>query len=155
MKPGFISSLVKGIDNVTMVKESSGDIQRMHQLYSLSGGEIPFYNGSNPLALEAFGAGAVGWCTAAPNLIPELTRSLYEATQKGDLVLARELFYRQLPVLDFILKGGLPTTVKGGLKLQGFAVGEPRMPLLPLSDDQAFILSSLLASLEDSIHAAA
>lgn len=155
MKPGFISSLVKDIDNVTMVKESSGDIQRMHQLYSLSGGEIPFYNGSNPLALEAFGAGAVGWCTAAPNLIPELTRRLYEATQKGDLVLARELFYRQLPVLDFILKGGLPTTVKGGLKLQGFAVGEPRMPLLPLSDDQAFILSSLLASLEDSIHAAA
>jgi 4-hydroxy-tetrahydrodipicolinate synthase len=155
MRPSFIFSLVKDIDNVTMVKESSGDIQRMHQLYSLSEGDIPFYNGSNPLALEAFCAGAVGWCTAAPNLIPEFTRKLYEATQNGDLVQARDLFYRQLPVLDFILKGGLPTTVKGGLKLQGFSVGEPRMPLLPLSDDQAFVLSGLLTSLGALSHAVA
>ncbi|HTJ95641.1 MAG TPA: dihydrodipicolinate synthase family protein, partial [Pararobbsia sp.] len=120
MSPQLIARLVREIDNVTMVKESTGDIQRMHTLYQLSGGEIPFYNGSNPLALEAFSAGATGWCTAAPNLIPKLTIDLYEATRRGDLPTARELFYRQLPVLEFILKGGLPTTIKAGLRLKGF-----------------------------------
>jgi 4-hydroxy-tetrahydrodipicolinate synthase len=31
---------------------------------------------------------------------------LYQAVLENDLSKARELFYRQLPLLDFILKGG-------------------------------------------------
>ena len=147
MKPAFIASMVKQIDNVTMVKESTGDIQRMHQLHALSDGAIPFYNGSNPLALEAFCAGAIGWCTAAPNLVPGLTGDLYEACRRGEMNKARELFYAQLPVLEFILKGGLPTTVKAGLRLQGFEVGDPRKPLLPLQNDEVTTLARLLQSL--------
>lgn len=134
----------KEIDSVTMVKESTGDIQRMHKLHQLSDGAIPFYNGSNPLALEAFVAGAVGWCTAAPNLIPSLAIGLYQAVADGDLVRARSIFYRQLPVLEFILKGGLPTTIKAGLQLTGLDVGVPRAPLAPLSVDGRETLKNLI-----------
>lgn len=135
LSPELICRMVAQIDNVTMVKESSGDIQRMHRIAQLSDGRVPFFNGSNPLALEAFAAGAIGWCTAAPNLVPQWPMRLYEACMKGDLVAARELFYRQLPLLQFILKGGLPTTVKAGLRVSGFDAGVPRQPLQPL--DQA------------------
>jgi 4-hydroxy-tetrahydrodipicolinate synthase len=145
MTPQLIFRLVREIDNVTMVKESTGDIQRMHKLRQLSDGAIPFYNGSNPLALEAFVAGATGWCTAAPNLIPELTLQLYRAIVDGDLARARAVFYRQLPVLDFILKGGLPTTIKAGLQLGGFDVGVPRAPLQALHGEGRAALKSLLA----------
>jgi 4-hydroxy-tetrahydrodipicolinate synthase len=144
MSPQLIARLVREIDNVTMVKESTGDIQRMHLLHQLSDGRIPFYNGSNPLALEAFAAGAAGWCTAAPNLIPQLTIDLYNAALAGDLKKSRELFYQQLPVLQFILKGGLPTTIKAGLRLQGFEAGAPRSPLLPLTDEGTEQLRALL-----------
>jgi 4-hydroxy-tetrahydrodipicolinate synthase len=144
LTPTLIARLVREIDNVTMVKESSGDIQRMHALYRASNGEIPFYNGSNPLALEALCAGATGWCTAAPNLIPKLTLDLFDAVSKGALEEARDLFYKQLPVLDFILKGGLPTTVKAGLRLQGLDAGVPRAPLKPLTDDGVQRLKALL-----------
>ncbi|URV23559.1 dihydrodipicolinate synthase family protein [Burkholderia gladioli] len=147
MQPAFIARLVREIGNVTMVKESSGDIQRMHALHQISDDTIPFYNGSNPLALEAFCAGATGWCTAAPNLIPQLTLALYQAVQAGELARARELFYRQLPLLDFILKGGLPTTIKAGLRVQGFEAGEPRLPLQPLAEIGTAQLGELLARL--------
>jgi 4-hydroxy-tetrahydrodipicolinate synthase len=147
MTPELIARMVKEIDNVTMVKESTGDIQRMHRLYELSDGTIPFYNGSNPLALEAFVAGASGWCTAAHNLIPELTISLYKATVKGNLFEAQNIFYQQLPLLKFILKGGLPTTIKAGLKLLGVDAGVPRPPLLPLDEAGARQLSEILAML--------
>jgi 4-hydroxy-tetrahydrodipicolinate synthase len=147
MSPELIARIVREVDNVTMVKESTGDIQRMHQLVQLSDGAIPFYNGSNPLALEAFAAGATGWCTAAPNLIPELNNRLYEATQQGDLAEARQIFYRQLPLLQFILKGGLPTTVKAGLKLLGIEAGVPRHPLLPLDEERTRQLQAILAEL--------
>ena len=147
MSPKFIARLVREIDNVTMVKESTGDIQRMHELHRLSDGIIPFYNGSNPLALEALIAGATGWCTAAPNLIPRLTIELYEASQAGEAHRARELFYRQLPLLQFILQGGLPTTVKAGLRLLGFEAGTPRRPLQPLSVNAEVELQALLSHL--------
>lgn len=97
MSVELILRIVREVDNVTMVKESTGDIQRMHKLRLLGEGRVPFYNGCNPLALEAFVAGAKGWCSAAPNLIPTLNGQLYQAVLDGDLEKARALFYRQLP----------------------------------------------------------
>ena len=147
MSVDLILRILKQVDNVTMVKESTGDIQRMHQLHRLSDGQVPFYNGCNPLALEAFAAGAKGWCTAAPNLIPQLNLDLYQAVLANDLTKARALFYRQLPLLDFILKGGLPTTIKAGLQLTGLEVGDPRLPVFPLAEAGRAQLSELLTRL--------
>ncbi|MCK3825760.1 MULTISPECIES: dihydrodipicolinate synthase family protein [Pseudomonas] len=142
MSVELILRILKQVDNVTMVKESTGDIQRMHQLKLES--DVPFYNGCNPLALEAFAAGAKGWCTAAPNLIPQLNLDLYQAVLANDLNKARELFYRQLPLLQFILKGGLPTTIKAGLRLTGLEVGDPRLPVFPLGEAGIEQLKTLL-----------
>ena len=147
MSVDLILRIVNSVDNVTMVKESTGDIQRMHQLHRRSEGQVPFYNGCNPLALEAFAAGAKGWCTAAPNLIPQLNLDLYEAVLANDLEKARELFYRQLPLLDFILKGGLPATIKAGLRLTGLESGDPRLPVFPLAEAGRVQLQELLTLL--------
>lgn len=150
LSPELIVDMYKSISNVTMVKESTGDIQRMHKIKVLSQGDLPFYNGSNPLALEAFAAGASGWCTAASNLIPHWPTKLYDAFQANDIDRARTLFYQQLPVLEFILKGGLPTTIKAGLKRAGLDVGAPRRPLQPLGDAQLQQLGKLLDALAAS-----
>ncbi|UVK85459.1 dihydrodipicolinate synthase family protein [Pseudomonas sichuanensis] len=143
----LILRIVREVDNVTMVKESTGDIQRMHKLQLLGEGQVPFYNGCNPLALEAFVAGAKGWCTAAANLIPALNQQLYQAVLAGDLAQARALFYRQLPLLDFILKGGLPATIKAGLGMTGLPVGEPRRPVFGLDEANRVKLQGLLDEL--------
>ncbi|KVT82524.1 dihydrodipicolinate synthase family protein [Burkholderia ubonensis] len=147
MSPELIATICRTVDNVTMVKESTGDIMRMHRLAQLSDGAIPFYNGSNPMALAALAAGAAGWCTAAPNLNARLPLALVEAVRAGDLARAREVFNAQLPLLQFIVSGGLPVTVKAGLRLRGFDAGEPRKPLLPLGEDRTRDLARLLAAL--------
>ncbi|OJA81765.1 dihydrodipicolinate synthase family protein [Burkholderia ubonensis] len=147
MSPELIATICRTVDNVTMVKESTGDIMRMHRLAQLSDGAIPFYNGSNPMALAALAAGAAGWCTAAPNLNARLPLALVEAVRAGDLARAREVFHAQLPLLQFIVSGGLPVTVKAGLRLRGFDAGEPRKPLLPLGEDRTRDLARLLAAL--------
>lgn len=147
MSVELILKIFHAVENVTLVKESTGDIQRMHKLHLLGEGQVPFYNGCNPLALEAFTAGASGWCTAAANLIPQLNLDLYQAVQEHDLQRARELFYRQLPLLDFILKGGLPATVKAGLELSGLNAGEPRRPVLALNQSARQQLQALLQNL--------
>jgi 4-hydroxy-tetrahydrodipicolinate synthase len=145
MSPEFLVNLVERFDNITMIKESSGDIRRMQRIAQLTDGALPFFNGSNPLALQAFAAGASGWCTAAPCLIPAHCLTLYETIRAGNLDKARAHFRTMLPTLEFILSGGLPPTVKAGLKILGFDAGVPRPPLLPLTDAGVKELTTLLA----------
>ena len=145
MHPELLVTMFETIDNVTMVKESTGDLSRMRRIAELSGGELPFYNGSNPLVLDALKAGASGWCTAAPNLRPQPCIDLYNAVRAGDLEKAQIIYADLKPLLEFIVAGGLATTVKAGLDLLGFPIGDPRAPLLPLDEQGRAELQGLLA----------
>lgn len=143
MSPALLKRLLE-ISNVTMIKESTGDIQRMHYLRKELGEETAFYNGSNPLALAAFTAGARGWCTAAPNLIPELTIELYHAIEEGDLEKAKDIFYQQFDLLKFIVSKGLPRAVKAGLNILGEEGGNLRSPLQPLTEKDIEELKNII-----------
>ncbi|QQT25386.1 dihydrodipicolinate synthase family protein [Sphingobacterium spiritivorum] len=143
MSPSLLIRLLQ-IPNVTMIKESTGDVQRMHQLYQTFGKDVAFYNGSNPLALAAFTAGATGWCTAASNLIPDLTKELYQAVGQNNLPEAQRLYYQQAELLKFIVEKGLPRTIKAGLHLMGIDAGYLRSPLQPLSENELATLRTIL-----------
>ncbi|CAJ1499543.1 dihydrodipicolinate synthase family protein [[Mycobacterium] kokjensenii] len=145
MSPELLVTMFEGIDHVTMVKESTGDLTRMRRIAALSGGRLPFFNGSNPLVLDALKAGAAGWCTAAPNLRAQPCLDLYAAVTAGDLATAQARYDDLKPLLEFIVAGGLPTTVKAGLQLLGVPAGEPRRPLLPLDEVGRSELRRLLA----------
>ncbi|MGK3964016.1 dihydrodipicolinate synthase family protein [Sorangium sp. So ce118] len=146
LSPDTIARLLR-IPNVTMVKESTGDVNRMHRLVQLCGDQVAFYNGSNPLALAAFVAGARGWCTAAPHVIPRLNVELYDAVTRGDLDAARRSFYRQLPFLQFIVAHGLPRAISAALELMGTRVGPLRAPLQPLEKERVEELRRILIDL--------
>ncbi len=143
MSPALLKRLLQ-IPNVTMIKESTGDIQRMQYLRRELGEEVAFYNGSNPLALAAFAAGASGWCTAAPNLIPAQNLALYDAVTRNDLQAANHLFYNQVDLLKFIVATGLPRAIKAGLELMGTNGGYLRSPLQPLSEEETATLQKIL-----------
>ncbi|MDT5115377.1 MAG: 4-hydroxy-tetrahydrodipicolinate synthase [Mycobacterium sp.] len=145
MLPELLVAMFETIENVTMVKESTGDLTRMQRITELSGGNLPFYNGSNPLVLDALKAGASGWCTAAPNLRPQACIDLYNAVQSDDLENAQILYDNLKPLLEFIVAGGLASTVKAGLDLLGFPIGDPRAPLLPLDEQSRAELLLLLS----------
>jgi 4-hydroxy-tetrahydrodipicolinate synthase len=147
MTPEFLALLVE-ISNISMIKESTGDLSRLRRLGDLlAGADAAFFNGYNPLALEAFRAGAAGWCTAAPNLIPQLTLDLYAAARRGDWAEASALFEKQAPLLELIVKGGLPRTILAGLKSLGLDAGSLRAPLLELSKADTEKLDALLRPL--------
>ncbi|RCS53873.1 dihydrodipicolinate synthase family protein [Bremerella cremea] len=150
MSPTFLARLLQ-LPNVTMIKESTGDVNRLHRLVQTAGDSVAFFNGSNPLAFDAFAAGATGWCTAAANLIPDLNLALYQAFREpANLENARAVFLRQLPLLQFLVAHGLPRTVAAGLELAGIEVGPLRAPLLPLSESHRAELQRLLKQVRES-----
>ncbi len=144
MEPELLVGMFESIDNVAMVKESTGELSRMRSIARLTDGRLPFYNGSNPLVLDALRVGAAGWCTAAANLRPRPCLDLYTAVAGGDLPRAQVLYDELRPLLEFIVAGGLAGTVKAGLELLGVPAGVPRRPLLPLDDPGRAELKDLL-----------
>ncbi|MEW1547949.1 dihydrodipicolinate synthase family protein [Streptomyces tsukubensis] len=147
LTPEKVAALARRIPNLTMVKESSGDATRFRAVLELSEGALSVYNGSNPLALEAFRSGAAGWCTAAPCLVPRACLDLYDAALRGEDERADALLTELLPFLRFIVGHGLPRTVKAGLELLGRGTGHPRTPLLPLPEKETEQLRELLEQL--------
>lgn len=143
MSPALLKQLLE-IPNVTMIKESTGDVQRMHYLKRELGEDVAFYNGANPLALAAFAAGASGWCTAAPNLIPEQNLELYAAVENNDLASAQKVFLQQVDLLKFIVAKGLPRAIKAGLNILGEDGGYIRRPLQPLTRSEVEQLEKIL-----------
>lgn len=146
MQPGLLVDLFEKVANVAFVKESTGDITRMNRIKELSNGLLPFFNGSNPMILDALRAGAAGWCTAAPCLRPEQCLELYAAAKAGDFDRTQQLYDSLRPLLEFIVAGGLPTTVKAGLDILEAPAGDPRAPLLPLDDTGRRALTDILAA---------
>lgn len=151
MSPALLKRLLE-IPNVTMIKESTGDIQRMYYLRKELGEDVAFFNGSNPLALAALSAGARGWCTAAPNLIPELNLALYDAIQQNDLDRARTIFYKQVDLLKFMVAKGLPRSIKAGLDLLEIGGGGLKSPIKPLSEREIAELDGLLSAIENEVY---
>jgi 4-hydroxy-tetrahydrodipicolinate synthase len=80
-------------------------------------------------------------------LIPELNLALYDAIQKSDLAAARQVFRRQLPLLQFLGAGGLPRTIAAGLELMGIEPGQLRAPLAELPAAEKDKLAAILRSL--------
>lgn len=144
MSPELLVRMFETIGNVSMVKESTGDLSRMQRIEALSGGWLLFYSGSNPLVLNALQAGATGWCTAAPCLRPQPCIDLYDAVRANEISTAQAIYAELKPLLEFIVAGGLATTVKAGLELLGVGVRDPRQPLLPLDDEGRAALKELL-----------
>ncbi|MEV7188044.1 dihydrodipicolinate synthase family protein [Kitasatospora sp. NPDC093102] len=147
LRPETVVALARKIPNLTMVKESSGEVSRFRAIRELSDGELSVYNGSNPVALDAFRAGAAGWCTAAPCLVPQRVLELHAAVVGGHDDRADALLQELLPFLRFIVHHGLPRAVKAGLEIRNRPAGPPRPPLLPLPPSETARLREMLTHL--------
>lgn len=147
LRPETVVALARKIPHLTMVKESSGEVSRFRAIRELSDGELSVYNGNNPVALDAFRAGAAGWCTAAPCLVPQRVLELYAAVIGGHDDRADALLQKLLPFLQFIVHHGLPRAIKAGLEIQSRLAGPPRPPLLPLPPNETRELREMLSQL--------
>lgn len=62
----------KECENVTHIKESSGDIRKARDLVRQSEGAFQVFCGSEDLVMESYLVGASGWVSVAGNIVPGL-----------------------------------------------------------------------------------
>jgi 4-hydroxy-tetrahydrodipicolinate synthase len=135
MKPPFIARLAENFENIRYVKESSGVIQRIHEILQLTN-KMTVFCGSDNLVLESVAMGAQGWVGAAADICPKQANELYYAGKKS-MDEAMRLYFRLLPLFNLLENSGRYVQyVKAGLELLGHPVGPPRKPLLPVGPQE-------------------
>jgi dihydrodipicolinate synthase/N-acetylneuraminate lyase len=79
--------------------------------------------------------------------LPELCSDLYAAWRAGDFAGAKEIQLRVLPASRKIVAEMGPAGVKYAMDRAGYYGGQPRAPLLPLTEAQKGIVEDALSSL--------
>jgi 4-hydroxy-tetrahydrodipicolinate synthase len=130
LTPPLLARLAE-IENVRYVKESTGDVKRVHGIQRLVGDRLTVICGAPHVAMESLALGCRVWITGVMNVVPRSAQQLICAVSgMGNLELARRIYYQQiLPVVDLLAANFNPTgTIKAGVRARGVDVGIPRRP---------------------------
>ncbi len=138
--------------NVIGIKESSGDINRVH-LLARDYPHIQMSCGMDDQALEFFAWGARSWICAGSNFLPDEHIYLYETcVLNGDFVKGRRIMSAMLPLMRVLEQGGkFIQNVKHGTTLAGIPAGPMRPPLRGLNKDEMRELEQVISVLKTTI----
>ena len=138
--------------NFCGIKESSGDINRLH-LLARDYPHIALSCGMDDQALEFFAWGSRSWVCAGSNFAPKAHIALYEACViEGDFAKGRAIMSAMLPLMRTLEQGGkFVQCIKYGLTLRGIDAGPPRKPLQPLNKDDKRELAEVIRIMNTTI----
>ena len=138
--------------NFCAIKESSGDINRVH-LLARDYPHIQMSCGMDDQALEFFAWGARSWVCGGSNFLPAEHRALWEAcVVHGDFTKARRIMSALLPLMRVLEQGGkFIQNIKFGCEIAGFVAGYLRPPLKGLNKTEKRELEQVVRVLKRTI----
>jgi 4-hydroxy-tetrahydrodipicolinate synthase len=123
------------VPNIRYIKDASTNTGRLFSLISRFGDRLRVFAASSHVPAAVMFLGGVGWMAGPACLIPRESVRLYEFCRAGQWPQALALQRRMWRINEVFAKYNLAACIKGGLELQGLAVGRPLPPQTAL--DQA------------------
>lgn len=138
--------------NFQAIKESSGDVNRIH-LLAREFPHIQMSCGMDDQALEFFAWGSRSWVCGGSNFLPKEHIALYEAcVLEKDFDKGRAIMKALLPLMAVLEGGGkFVQCIKFGCELGGLKVGDVRPPLRPLNNEEKRSLATVVANCKRTI----
>lgn len=137
--------------NVVAIKESSGDMGRVH-LLAREFPNIALSCGWDDQALEFFAWGARSWVCAGSNFLPTEHVALYEAcVLEKDFDKGRRIMSAMMPLMNALDGGKFVQSIKYGCELAGLKVGDVRLPLQPLDLEEKQSLQTIIANVKRDV----
>ncbi|OZG72826.1 4-hydroxy-tetrahydrodipicolinate synthase [Hahella sp. CCB-MM4] len=132
--------------NIIGIKESSGDFSRALTLINAHMDNFQVVCGSDDQAADYLFWGVRSWIGGAANYLPGEHVAMIEAADAGEYERLLDIMWRILPVIKNQEAADYNQKAKVGCQFIGLPVGEPRPPLLPISDEDKESFLALLAT---------
>jgi 4-hydroxy-tetrahydrodipicolinate synthase len=145
MLPETVARLA-GIPNIVAIKEASGSLGQVTDIWRLTQGKFVILSGDDNLFLPMMSAGAQGVISVLSNIAPRPLKDLYEAFLiKQDVFRARDLHTELITLMQAMFIETNPIPVKEALHRMGMVDREYRLPLCPMSEKNQEALAGILA----------
>lgn len=120
------------IANIRYIKDASFNTGRLLSIINKVEGRMKVFAASSHIPACVMLIGGVGWMAGPACVAPRQSVELYETCRRGDWAAAIELQRPLWALNQAFAKYNLAACIKGGLELQGYAVGNPLPPQAPL-----------------------
>ena len=137
--------IAKNCENITGIKEASGNIAQVAKLSALADGCIDIYSGNDDMVVPLLSVGGKGVISVLANVAPRETHDMVELYLNGETTKAAEIQLKAMPLISELFSEVNPIPVKAALNLQGWNVGIPRLPLTELEPHHMKSLKKAMA----------
>ena len=121
------------IPNIIGLKEASGNVIQMCEVYAACGAEFLLLGGDDPLTVAVMAIGGRGIISVASNAMPAEMVQIVELCERGDYAAARKLHTWLLPFIQVNFVEANPIPVKAAMAAMGLLEEVYRLPLVPPS----------------------
>lgn len=145
-----VSQLASKYDRVIGIKESSGNLGAITEIIRLVGDKISVLAGTAEVTLPTLMLGGKGAVVAVANVYPKLCSRLYKAFKMGKYEEAIKL-QQQVSFVNEVLvkKFNQLSSIKEALRLRGLPCCYPRLPALPLENEEVKVIENMLNTVQE------
>jgi len=149
--PETLSRLFAAHDNITCVKDATGDLVNAADNRRLCGPDLKMLSGDDFTLLPFWALGGDGCISVLSNLMPGRVVKLYDDIMAQRMDTARADFIALIPLVRALFVESNPVPVKAAMAELGLCGAGVRLPLAPLSESgHATLLAAMAASGEVS-----
>jgi len=134
--------------NVVAIKEASGNISQIAQLFAIKQPSFEVVSGNDDQTIPIMALGGVGVISVYSNAFPKELKEITTAMQKNDLRKAQTLNQKYLQMMNLLFVETSPSPLKFVLSRQGICKNILRMPLAPVSEKTENLLLKELENYE-------
>lgn len=135
------------IQNIVAIKEASGNISQVAEIASLCGDNLAIYSGNDDQIVPIMSLGGLGVISVLSNIAPLYTHNMVQNFFDGKIEESRDMQLESIGLVNALFSEVNPIPVKAALNLMGYDFGEPRLPLVPMSENKKDILKSEMEKL--------
>lgn len=132
------------IDNIIGCKEAGTNLVQLSETIALCGEDFVIYSGNDELTVPAMALGAQGVISVLSNLMPKEVHELTMLCLKEEWKKARKRQFDFVEINQALFSDINPIPVKYAMKQMGFPVGECRLPLCEMSDENKAKMNIIL-----------
>lgn len=139
------------IPNIVAIKEASSNLDQIAEIASLCRENLHIYSGNDSQILPILSVGGIGVISVIANIYPKYTHDMIENYFNGNVKEATKMQLDSIELVNALFCEVNPIPVKEALNMVGFNCGEPRLPLVKLSDKGKEILGKALENFKKLI----
>ena len=106
--------------------------------------KLNIYSGNDDQIIPILSLGGIGVISVLSNIKPKYTHEMCYNYFNGNVKKAAQMQIDAIPLINALFSEVNPIPVKEALNMCGYNFGEPRLPLVPMSEEKRKILEKCL-----------